>query len=470
MPEVSIQEAPRKIREMVDKAAAALERDNIDYAIEMLMTVLDTEPRLLDARKLLRTAQVKKFLDGGGGPARHVMATIGALGGMMAASAMLKSRPLKALQTAEKLMSRDPLNRPFFTLLARAAVAADLPQTAIHTLEVAREAYPSDAQLLFWLGTLYKDNHITDKARECFERLYAIRPNDPKVLKALKDAQAMDTMKTGRWTEAAGEVGGYRKVMKDAEEAQRLEQAAKAVKSSSDLGDLIAEHLQKIEREPNNINYRRALADLYAKAERYDEALAALQEADRISGGGDPQIDRAISQLRVCQFDQAIAQKRRAGDEAGAQTLEAEKREFLLSDAEDRVRRYPNDLQFKYELGVLLFERGRFVEAIQQFQQSQRNPQRRIRSLYYLARSFEEKGQLDIAAEQLEKAASELSVLDNTKKDILYELGVVYERMGHAQKAIDLFKEIYAVDISYRDVAQRIDRFYTSQPQPPAQD
>jgi tetratricopeptide (TPR) repeat protein len=426
----------------------------------MLMALLDTEPRLLQARKLLRASQIKKFRESGGGAGRHFVSSLTGIGGVMAASAHIKSKPLKALQAAEKLMMKDPLNKQFYTLLAKAAVAAGLPETAIHTLEAAREAQPDDIDLLYWLGGLYKDNGITDKARECFERIGTLRPNDPKAIKALKDAQATDTMKTGRWTEAAGEVGGYRKVMKNAEEAQRLEQEAKAVKTSGDIDALIVELLGKIEREPNNINYRRALADHYTRAERLDEALATLKEADRISGGGDPQIDRAISNLRVKQFDAGIAALRAGGDEAGAQAAEQEKDAYLLSDAEERVKRYPNDLQFKFELGVLLFDHGQFLEAIQQFQQSQRNPQRRIRSLYYLARCFEQKGQFDIAAEQLEKASSELSILDNTKKDIIYELGVVYEQMGQREKAVDLFKQIYSVDISYRDVSERIEKSY----------
>ncbi len=466
MPEVTLNEVPRKLRELVDKASAAMERGNTDYAVEMLLNVLDTEPRLFEARKLLRTAQVARFVAGGGGAGRHLMATLTGLGGMISASALLKAKPLKALQIAERLMNKDPLNRPFVKLVAQAAIAAELPQTAMHALEIAREAYPNDVELLFQLGTLYKDNGITDKARETFEALYRLRPNDPRIIKALKDAQAMDSMHRGRWVEV-GAKGDYRKVLRDQEEALRLEQAAKAVKTASDIENLIADQLQKIEREPANVNYRRALADLYARAERYDEALKALEEADRISGGGDPQIDRAISQIRVRQYDAAIQQAHAAGDPARAAALESEKKEYLFTNAQERVKRYPNDLQFKYDLGVLLFERGMFTEAIQQFQQSQRNPQRRIRSLYYLARCFEEKGQLDIAAEQLEKAASELSVLDNTKKDILYELGIVYERMGRADKAVELFKEIYAVDIAYRDVAQRIERYYKAQSSSP---
>ena len=90
----------------------------------------------------------------------------------------------------------------------------------------------------------------------------------------------------------------------------------------------------------------------------------------------------------------------------------------------------------------------------------QQNPQRRIRSLYYIARCFKQKQQYDIAAEQMEKAAAELQVLDDTKKDILYELGTLYEAMGKPDRAAVLYKEIYSVDIGYRDVAAKIETSY----------
>jgi tetratricopeptide (TPR) repeat protein len=87
-----------------------------------------------------------------------------------------------------------------------------------------------------------------------------------------------------------------------------------------------------------------------------------------------------------------------------------------VADSADRVKRYPNDLQFRYEYGVVLYEHNRLNEAIEEFQLAQRNPQRRIRTLYYLALCFKQKQQYDIAIEQLQKAASEMTVMDETKK------------------------------------------------------
>lgn len=459
MAEIPLESAPRKTRELFEKAASAMERGNYDYAIEMLMSILDREPRLLQVRKFLRSAQIRKFQDKKGGSLTHMLSSVSGFGKSMQAQGAIKKKPLQALQLAESLMNRDPLNPSFYNLLIKAAEAAEMPEVAVHTLEVIRELMPDDVDLLRELATLYKETGDTRGARECYEQVVALRPNDPTAMKSLKDSQAMETMQRGKWDEAKS----YRDVMKDSDEAKRLEQQGKAVKTTKDIDTLIAETEERLAKEPDNFPVKRALADLYARALRYDEAIALLEQANEASGGGDPQIDRSLSRIRIERFDAQIAVLQEPGREQELQAVEKQKDDFIFSDAEERVRRYPNDLQFKYEFGVLLYERGQYTEALQQLQLAQRNPQRRIRALYYLARCFKAKGQLDIAAEQLERAASELTLMDEGKKEIVYELGCVLEEMGLHAKAIDSFKEIYAVDISFRDVAERMEKSYAQQ-------
>jgi tetratricopeptide (TPR) repeat protein len=179
-----------------------------------------------------------------------------------------------------------------------------------------------------------------------------------------------------------------------------------------------------------------------------------------LTGGADPQIDRMVSNTYIRKLDFEIAQFEAAGDKEHADAWKKEKDAFMLEDAKDKVERYPNDLMFRYDLGVIMYERGELNEAIQQFQLAQRNPQRRIRTLYYLGLCFKKKGQIDIAVEQMQKAVSELPVMDDTKKDLLYELGQLSEEMGNKEKALAYYKEIYGVDISYRDVSAKMESFY----------
>ena len=52
--------------------------------------------------------------------------------------------------------------------------------------------------------------------------------------------------------------------------------------------------------------------------------------------------------------------------------------------------------------------------------------------------------------------------MTDQKKDVLYQLGSAYEQQGDMDKAIVEFKALYGADISYRDVSQKIDDFYSN--------
>jgi tetratricopeptide (TPR) repeat protein len=357
----------------------------------------------------------------------------------------------------EGLLRKDPLNLQYIQLAKDAALAAQMPEVAMLSLEIAKEHYPDDIKVLETLAKLYTDNNRLHDARLVFEDIIRLKPNDPKAIKQLKDSTALDTMQRGNWMDQESD---FRTKLKNKGESATLERESKAVKTDRDVDNLIAETRGKVQREPGNINYKRALADLYIRAERFEDAMTILEEAQRQIGGQDPQIERMISQLRIRRLDHEITILDAAGQAATAAVKRKEKDIFLLADAEDRVRRYPNDLQFKYDFGILLYEHQRYTEAAQQFQLAVRNPQRRLRALFYLGLCFKHKQQYDLARDQLEKAVAEINLMDENKKEILYELGSIAEAVGDMPKAIEHYKEIYAVDISYRDITAKIESFY----------
>ncbi len=457
MEEITLEQVPRKIRDIYEKAMSALERGNAGYALDMFRQVISLEPRFLLARKNLRIGQVKALLATKPTAMTHQMSSLKGAFTMMGAQGKLKKDPKAALDGAEKLLALDPLNLSFLKFFAQAAEAAEMPEIAVQTLEIARPYYAKDVEFLRLLARLYIDTNQPGGAKDCYGAVAELLPNDQLAIKNLKDAAALDTMKAGGWNDMKSD---FRTKLKDKKEAILLEQQAKAVKGDSDIDTLIAERLKDIQREPQNMNFRRALADLYVRADRFDDALQALDDATQAAGRSDPQIERTTSMIKVKKFDAAIAAAKAAGDEAAAAAKEQEKTTFLYDDAVTMVKRYPNDLQFRYELGYQYYLREQFNEAIEEFQLAQRNPQRRTRALYYLALCFTRKGQYDIAFEQLQKAASELTVMDELKKDVVYEMGILTEKMGRPAEAIAFFKEIYSVDIKYRDIAQRIESSY----------
>jgi tetratricopeptide (TPR) repeat protein len=70
------------------------------------------------------------------------------------------------------------------------------------------------------------------------------------------------------------------------------------------------------------------------------------------------------------------------------------------------------------------------------------------------------KGMNDMAARRLQDALKEKAAFDDEKKEMIYALGVILEKMGKREEAIEQLKQIYEVDIGYRDVAAKVDAYY----------
>ena len=135
---------------------------------------------------------------------------------------------------------------------------------------------------------------------------------------------------------------------------------------------------------------------------------------------------------------------------------------MLISEAKKRVERNPTDLLYRYELGEQLLTAGHFTEAIPELQKARQNPNVRLKAMNLLAQCYTGKGMLDFAVRTFGEAIKEMVIMDATKKEMLYKLGLVHEKMGNKEKSLECMKEIYEIDYGYEDVSKRVEESYTS--------
>jgi tetratricopeptide (TPR) repeat protein len=444
------------------KAVAAIELRNFGYAISLLQGILKQEPEFLIGRQLLRRAEIIKMKTAKKAFFRISTATIS----LMRAQRVLKRDPKRVVEMIEQILERDPYNKQANLLLKAAAVAAGWLETGVFALETQLEKNPRDTKLLHEAGQLHHQLGDNERAVEIYNRINAIDPGDGVAARLAKDAAARASMKSGGWATAES----YRDLIKDKEAAISLEQQSRMQLVGELLDQQIAEIYARHQAEPRNVDHVRRLGALHEQKDDLEGAVAWYDRAWDLMDRSDLSLAQKISDLRVQQMDRQIAEleefisqnsPERAHEKMAA-VAEVKKRraEILIDDARKRVEQDPADLQLRFELGEHLMNAGRQREAVPELQRARQNPKARLKAMNALGCCYRELGMLDLAAKQLEEAAREILAMDATKKEIVYNLGIVYEMMADPEKSLACMKQIYEADYGYKDVAKRVESSY----------
>ena len=133
-------------------------------------------------------------------------------------------------------------------------------------------------------------------------------------------------------------------------------------------------------------------------------------------------------------------------------------RNDLGESAEDE----DEDLETHYNLGIAYREMGLLDEAIGEFQKVAKAIQKGKPFAYamncctLLALSFSDKGEPKIASLWYKRALETPDLDQEAVLALRYDLALSLEQAGEASAALDSFRQVYAMNIDYRDVADHI--------------
>jgi tetratricopeptide (TPR) repeat protein len=135
----------------------------------------------------------------------------------------------------------------------------------------------------------------------------------------------------------------------------------------------------------------------------------------------------------------------RGADEQGGNLVEE-----ITSDVEK------DDLRSHYDLGMAYLEMGLFTEAIRDFQIASRCSDLQLSSMEMIGYCFLKHGQPRLAVKQLSHALEIAKASGAESLGIHYNLGLAYEMLGELAQAREHFEEVYIIDMSFRDVAEKM--------------
>ncbi|MGA8013138.1 MAG: tetratricopeptide repeat protein [Candidatus Acidiferrales bacterium] len=120
------------------------------------------------------------------------------------------------------------------------------------------------------------------------------------------------------------------------------------------------------------------------------------------------------------------------------------------------------DLETHYNLGIAYREMGLLDEAIGEFQKVAKAVQKGKPFRYsmncatMLALSFMDKGEAKIASLWYQRALEVPGLDQEAVLALRYDMALALDMAGEANAALDSFRQVYAMNIDYRDVADRI--------------
>jgi tetratricopeptide (TPR) repeat protein len=272
----------------------------------------------------------------------------------------------------------------------------------------------------------------------------------------------------GDWGSAEGlvdeiirlEPNSVRHHQKRVEHAYRTGDKRRLVETYLGLGDALVRagvleraqmvYKRVLEHDPNSAQAKQALA-----------ALAPAQPAEPVSKAASAKPQGEFVDLGALVLEDEVARDTRmrvedeepTGDEERdfAEMLSQFKRGIEANIAEE-------DWQAHYDLGVAFKEMGLLDEAIAEFQKALRSAAGRLRTAEALGSCFFEKAQYSVAATVMRRAVETDPSGDDAKIGLLYWLGRCGEEMGRHADAVACYQRVFALDIRFRDVAERVKR------------
>ncbi len=437
------------------KAQQAVAAKNYKYAVSILKTLVKRAPGFLEGRKILRSCEIKTTPDAG---RRSSL-----FGGMRISTS--RKDPASVIVSVEDDLEKDPYSVTANEALFAAANELNLPELAAFALETICKGQPNAKKHMHMLANHYIKNENFAEAADTYRRILEIDRTDAIAQRGEKDCAARATMKQGNWEGK----GDFRTKLKSQSATTDLENADKMGLTRAEMEQRLAQLSEQYAVDNANLQIVKDIASIYEQMEDYANSYSFYAYAFQLSGGADLSInDKAMEmhekamQAEIAYYEQVLAAD--PNNEEAKATLAARKKEIaeaVVADAKARVDANPTDAQLQFKYGQALFDAEQYTEAIPPLQRARTNPNLRIKSMLMLGKCYASKNMTDMAIRQLEDADKELVAMDDTKKEILYMIGCLYEKAGNKEKSLENFKVIYEVDYGYKDVAQKVESAYS---------
>ncbi|MBM4007539.1 MAG: hypothetical protein FJ292_08305 [Planctomycetes bacterium] len=319
---------------------------------------------------------------------------------------------------------------------------------------------------------LFSAVNAWNEAFACGEAAVAMDPSDGALIQELKQLTAARAIQQGGYNKTAGQEGGFRANIKDAEKQKQLTDQD-AVAGTADVEARNLERAKKdYEERPEVPEHVQKYASLLRKKQTsegedqahdiYMDGFKRLGEYRFRIAAGDIRIAQSRRTVRAAQ-EKATANPTDAAAQAASKAARDANLELEGAEYAERMEKYPTDCGLKAEVGRIRFELGRFEDAMPCFQQAKDEAKYRVMAAHMLGKCFAAQGWHSEAVDEFKEAVRVLDAGNPERElDIKYDLMVSLmeqakgERNAQAARdAAEICSYILRKNIAYRDIRER---------------
>lgn len=309
-------------------------------------------------------------------------------------------------------------------------------------------------------------------AVESGELARQLDPSDADLQHQVRNMMAQETMTSGGFDQV-GQEGGFRRNIRDSAKQAELE-ASDRITKTEDVKDRLVEVAKReydadldnpvtIDKYGKALRQRGKPADLKTAWLLYTRAYGKTKQFRFRQAAGE--INIRLSRAAIAR--QAALVEAKPDDQEAREKLASLQKQLDSTELEElklAEQNYPTDLPLKFRLGVALFERGEYGDAIPYFQEAESDPKNKSRVLYYKGRAFGHiEGWESEAIQTLRRAIDEHEdKSSDIALELRYDLMTVLQRKaekdrdrGAAEEADELAAAIAMQRFNFRDIRDK---------------
>lgn len=466
---------PVDISKLLEKARAAAEKRNYEYAIDLYRQGAKMDPDNVACRRELRAVEIRMCKEKPPGFLEKAKLQ----GHIMKSHTMMTAKKYdSAIDAAEDALQIDPGNVRAAMALALALSTAGHKQTAIATYEDLRTVkcggdVKALGVALKALGFAYKDAQRFKDAQEIFSELMRIDPSDRDAAVEVRNLSAsqMANKIQDQTKDAKDGKGGARMIQKGKDDSDRAGREAHEIRSDEELKLAIQDAKADIVKKPDDARVHAKLGDLYKRGNNYADAKKCYEDARSKESTNwmwkfkldDLEIWKSLLELNE------MAGKIKAGDNSLREQYvksRAKLLEYRLASFQEREKQYATDGKIRFELAGIYYDLaevsknfGLYDEAIKRYQVCWDDPKYKFDAGVRLGVAFTRKGQFELALKRVTETLAKMPEVKDMKwKELNYVKADILETSGKPSESLQTFLQIYEVDVSYKDVGKRVEK------------